>query len=639
MRVKSGMMVLSLLFVCMFAHVAFVGPVSAATVDVQNASYYSSGTSLSLNEQIQSILDGASSGDTIKFLGNVYENLQLIINKKLNIVTNGTRISGSNSSGSAVFLINGSQASGTQIKGFTINTGSGSGVLVNNTRNVTLSNDQISSTNGSAVTANKSSSTVIKNSNITNSNTGITVSNSNNTKILGNRITNSTNGVTINNSVNTTINNTIVSNSKNNGIQVYNSSRTFINNSTVTTTATDRYEEGWGFEGQAPTMGDNQGNGIYVQNSDKTKIAGSNISENYRGISTKDVTNMTLVDNAITNCRWQGILLRGYARTVLIKNNIVENDNDGIVLDCSSKNITIRGNILTDNYIKARGCGNGHGLTYGSNYSGSETSIIEHNIITDNTYPYQDGGIGSNFYGTADYESYLRLLSIYGTNAVTTANTKLVLVRTGVNTYSAYFADGNTGQIETDFYPISLTFTTSTGYSVTVSLVNGVATVTIGGHEGTLTTSFEDVVTSLDLNSALSKLPASYVYSDTDWETELTSIPSSGSSNNPGKNGDINVGSSSGSNPVHGSSSYSNVGLVATTAAAGTVASADGQAGSNGKESSKSKDSKTTQEIVIDDVTNNPEVWGIIGIIVLVIFVLLAYYRKDLMSMIKKSKK
>ena len=80
-------------------------------VYVQDASYYSNG---SLNDQIQSILDNAPSGSTIVFLGTHYENLHLVINNELNLVANGTSISSNLLS--AIFLINGSQASGTSNK-------------------------------------------------------------------------------------------------------------------------------------------------------------------------------------------------------------------------------------------------------------------------------------------------------------------------------------------------------------------------------------------------------------------------------------------------------------------------------------------------------------------------------------------
>ena len=104
--------VLSLLFMSISISAVSLEPVSAASTNIN---------STMTNSEIQTVLDNAASGDTINFLGTLYENIQLTINKTLNIVTNvGTVLSGSDPSGSEVFLINGPGASGTQISGFNI---------------------------------------------------------------------------------------------------------------------------------------------------------------------------------------------------------------------------------------------------------------------------------------------------------------------------------------------------------------------------------------------------------------------------------------------------------------------------------------------------------------------------------------
>lgn len=139
-------------------------PVSAASTNI---------TSSMTNSDIQNVLDNAAPGDTINFLGTFYTNIQLTINRTLNIVTYvGTKLTGSDPK-SSVFLINGPQASGTQINGFNI-TGPGSGIIVNNTSNVGISDSSVNST-GTAVTVNQNSCTVIKNVSATGSSTGINV--------------------------------------------------------------------------------------------------------------------------------------------------------------------------------------------------------------------------------------------------------------------------------------------------------------------------------------------------------------------------------------------------------------------------------------------------------------------------------
>jgi parallel beta-helix repeat protein len=615
MNAKNGLMVLSLLFVCMFAHVAFVEPVSAATVDVQNASYYSNGT-LSLSEQIQSILDNAASGDTIKFLGNVYENLQLVINKKLNIVTSGTKISGSNSSGSAVFLINGSQASGTQISGFTIDANAGSGIILNNTRSVTLSNDQISSTKGSAVTVNKSSSTVIKNSNITDSNTGVTISNSNNTKITGSTIKNNTeDGVDVENSVNTTLSQDQILNNAKRGVNVYNSKNTTIASSTI---------KGNGNNSNAGLSSDE--GGVYVKSSSGVKITKSKITDNSQGVSVVDASNVIINSNTIVGNYGEGILLSGSVNGITVTSNYIDGNNNGIMVNYYTGNhVNISGNFVTGSVDRIKNEDSGNGMSFGSGYCvRSVTEVIEHNVIVDNgnfEMRARDASttpkIGSNW-----YSGRLCPALEYA------ASMQLELERTGTNSYTVSFLDGVTGELVTDLYPTLVTLTAD-GYSQTGTTQNGKVTFTVSYDHltGMITATAYGVSVSIPWNSQKTNS------GNTD-NGNSGSVPSSGSGitgNGPGSGS----GSGSGSASSSGSSSGTSGSLSSTTGVMAASAAA-GQAGSNGEGDSKSK---TAQELFIDNAVKNSHVWGIVGIIVLIVLVLMAYYRKDLMSMIKKSRK
>ena len=81
-------------------------------------------------------------------------------------------------------------------------------------------------------------------------------------------------------------------------------------------------------------------------------------------------------------------------------------------------------------------------------------------------------------------------------------NSHLTVVRTGENTYAAYFID-STGNTVTGFPPVNITFTVG-GVPYNVTTVNGIANFTV------LNTSslFEDVTASFDHISILaSKLP------------------------------------------------------------------------------------------------------------------------------------
>jgi len=112
-----------------------------------------------------------------------------------------------------------------------------------------------------------------------------------------------------------------------------------------------------------------------------------------------------------------------------------------------------------------------------------------------------------------------------------------------------------------------------------------------------------------------------------------------GYSNNDNSNSESSSNTNYGNNPGTGSSGGSS-GSGASSGSASAVgataaASAAGSSGSSGQGQS----SQTVQELITDEITKNPNVWAIIGVILLLVLVLGAYYRKDLMNMIRKSKK
>jgi len=674
MKTKSRMIIFSLLFWGVFINIALIGSVSASTVNV---------TSTMNNSQIQSVLDDASSGDTINFLGKFYENIQLTINKTLNIITSvGTVLSGSNSSDSAVFLINGSKASGTTISGFNI-TNSRAGVVINSTSNTTLMNNSIISANGSAVTINKSSGTYIKNNNMTGSATGITVADSKNTTITKNRVTNNTNGVTISNSADTTLKQDNLSYNAGNGVGIYNSVNTAVNDSTIRNNKNNGFEISKSNKTiiNSSKITYNSANGVYVESSDKFKVSDSNISNNYYGVSLKGVSNATVKNNTIKNNYLHGVFLSGSIKTSFVTGNLITENGNGIKVDCSLKNLTISGNTIT-NSVENGGAREevGHGVSFGSNYIYSPTLKLEHNIILNNQHrdidshdsPYTSY-IGSNFYGSDPF--------ICG--AITT-ETSLVVIRTGENTYVAFFLDGDTGEIESDFPATEVTFTTSEGYLITIDPANGGATgypvtgkdtgvtgttgqgliwltVTFNDStpKGTLTATAYDISVTIDLNSAYSVLPAKSDSSYSDWSDgyiipddpiyvpaePVTPDKPSGPGgpegpegpDGPGGSGNNHTNNPSSSNSTNGTrtNSVPNTGTLALTAAAQSAGSSAGDAGSN---SAGSSNSKTAHELFIDNTVKNPTLWSIIGIIVLIVVIFGVYYRNDLMNMIKKSK-
>ena len=411
-------------------------PVSAASTSI---------TSTMTSSEIQSAIDSSSAGDTINFLGKVYENIQLTINKTLNIVTSaGTVLTGYDPN-SAVFLINGPQASGTRISGFNI-TGPGSGILINNTSGVTLSGDNINST-GTSVTVNQSSNTVIKNVSAAGSSTGINVSNSANTKITGSNITNN----------------------RERGVGIYNSNNTSINNSTINS------------NGDSSTSGySSDGGAVYVKGSNGVKITGNQIKGNSQGVTAADSCNVDINNNTITDNYGEGILLNGtLLENISVKSNDIEKNSNGIVLNYNKGiNINISGNIITKSMWNSLPDGedSGNGISFGSGYtSNSGTGIIEHNVIMNNAHKEIDAhdsaidtvSVGSNWYGTTDMASGIEC-------KVNTDAIYLKLVRTGENTYMAYFINNGTKEIVTDLPSIPVTFTAG-NLSKTIMTQNGTA--------------------------------------------------------------------------------------------------------------------------------------------------------------------
>ncbi|MBI4813419.1 MAG: right-handed parallel beta-helix repeat-containing protein [Methanobacterium sp.] len=660
MNFKNKMTIFSLLLILVSVSVTMAGPVSAKTIYVQDQSYYSGN---SQNEQIQSLLDAAELGDTVKFMGLFYENLHLSVNKKLNITsTKGTVINSSSSL--PVFLINGLQASGTQISGFTIDTKGSSGIYVNNTRKTVISDNQLKSTNGSAVKVNGSSNTYIENNKITGSDTGIEIKNSKNSQINGNNLTHNQNGVTLNNAKNTTINNTNISdntenglevdssagttvnqsnieNNGNNGVAISNSNRTIVYNSTV--------------KGNGKTS---NGNGVSIKSSDKVIISNSQITENYDGINSRDVSELIVVYNYILENNNDGIELSGVAKNVQIAYNKIQRNLYGIKLDSSSNNLNITGNLITEQIANDIDPLSGAGISFESNYIQTSTNIIEHNAIYGNQGKNADARnsneiysaenlipIGSNWYGTNDQ------LGINVCCMVKSSATQLQIIRTGYDTYAVIFVDGDTGEIESDLPSLMVKISKNDAQQVQyVYTTNGTTIGTLLGDKNRLA-------------YVAASAGQSTVYGE--WGMEISSITApfsktrtinyfaasgdeEGSDDTPGSGtdgpGTSDSGTNSGNNPTSSDSSgsSSNNGVSSGVLALGTAAAASAAGSSSSQRGSSdtgTSQSKTAQELIIDEINQKSQFWGIIPIIILIIVVLGAYYHKDIMNMVEKSKK
>lgn len=90
MNIKKVNKVFNLLIICLFA-LCLISVVSASNdvvnVDFSNGTSYSITSDLS-NDEIQTMFNGASNGDTFEFTSKKYDNISLIIDKQLKIVSN-----------------------------------------------------------------------------------------------------------------------------------------------------------------------------------------------------------------------------------------------------------------------------------------------------------------------------------------------------------------------------------------------------------------------------------------------------------------------------------------------------------------------------------------------------------------------
>jgi len=575
---------------------------SAPDVFVQDASHYSG----SLNDQIQAILDNAAPGSTVEFQGQLYENLQLVINKPLNIISKiGTKISSSNPSGTAVFTINETLASGTTINGFIIeNIGEGSGILVNHTRDATISNVQATSTSGSAIAINGSSNTKIKNSFVTGSSTGINVSNSTNTQINNSDITNNNNGTNLENSTNTSFNHNQIVNNGKNGISVVNSDNiTIDSNSLIQNGNTSK-----------------SGSGIYLENTTNIHINNNQINDNYYGITANNISNALIERNSFINNAMDGILFTVNVTNTTVSSNTIQKNDNGINVNCANENLNISGNLITDNTKKAPGKKDfhGNGILLGSGYNYSPTILVNHNVILNNANMDLQSCQAQTYYipGSNWIGSYCKKVTY-------DPQIKMEIVRTGDNQVSVIFRDGKTNDIATDLPSIDVNIRIQ-DQTWTGKTTNGIFTVIYNfmASGGDMIGSSYNMVVSTAYNSVISSVLGYNGNSNSD---------GSGNTNYGNNQGTGGSGGSSGSGASSGSAS--SLGTVAATAALEGSGSSSGQSGSNSESCSQ-----CVQELFVDDKTSS-QVWSIIGIIGLLILVLGVYYRADLITMIKKSKK
>ncbi len=596
---------------------------------VQKASYYTNG---SLSKQIQHILNNAASGSIIVFKGSSYDNLQLVINKKLSLVSNiGTKINVSNPSGSAVFLINSTKASGSKIIGFTINSTKNPGILINNANNITISNNRISSTSAAIRIINSSKTNIIKNQFI-NSLIGISILNSDNIHLSGNNI----------------------SKNSNVGVFIYNSSDITLINSQITK------------NGDNKTAGINsEEGGAYILNSKRINILNNNISNNSQGITVRGQNGLSsavlIKSNKINDNYGEGILLSGKLKNITASWNYIERNANGIQMDYSNgQQIIIQSNYIASS-VKDRFDvaveDSGTGINFGSHYQSDSkyqtgNEIVQYNVITGfntgNSKKYVSGHdtsdkidelpIGLNVY---DYHFEGKNPASFDGNTnnfchkIRTEAASLVLVKVAPNVVVAEFQDANGNSINNLLPNVSVDlFLSGTTRSVPIGQKIEISSNNI------ISAAYKQMSSSLNVYS--STLQQNYkdtlkIYSD----DSDNSNGGKGNNNNENSNNNGGNGTKPGNTNSRGSTQgpATNTGISSPASAASSSSAAGSEGTKTSTESSTNSNSKIAQEIFPITENKNVQIWSIIGIILLLIIVSVIYYRKEILTMLKKSKK
>ena len=150
------------------------------------------------NDDIQSIIDNANSGDTIQFNDKSYDNISIVVNKRLNIVsTKGSTIKTSDSISQKAESMGIDKsfgfyftklASGSVLKGITLTGNSDYEIFVEGGTDISISNNTISGGKSAGIHLNNSRNIIVKNNKVKNSFNGIYLDNVNESVIDGNRI-------------------------------------------------------------------------------------------------------------------------------------------------------------------------------------------------------------------------------------------------------------------------------------------------------------------------------------------------------------------------------------------------------------------------------------------------------------------
>ena len=186
------------------------------TITVNNTRVVEEGLS---NSEIQKIIDNAKANNVILFKGSSYENVNLVIDKRLTLLSNSNTVLKSGSS-NPVISIKGKGASSSIVRGFNIQ-GKGDGISISDANYVIVRDNDISVSGNGIVATGTKYLNITKNSIVKNGKNGIVLIKSEDTHIYSNKINNNGNdGIQLTKSSNTYIYSNTLSNNGGNGVQL-----------------------------------------------------------------------------------------------------------------------------------------------------------------------------------------------------------------------------------------------------------------------------------------------------------------------------------------------------------------------------------------------------------------------------------
>ena len=248
-------------------------------------------SSSSTNDEIQTIFNRLKSGDTVEFVDKNYSNISIVVDKKVNIISNKNSVINTVDSisdkarqmgieNSFGFYLT-SAASGTVIKGLTFAGNADYPILIEGADSVTIENNTVKS-------AKKA---------------GIFIENSKKDNIRNNRIYNAYDGIYINNVNSSKISFNNVYSNRHDGMVLYNVASNDINNNTIR---------------------ENDLDGVHLENATSNRILGNKIIKN--GVS--------------------GLRTEGFTTTNKISYNNISSNSINVYIDSTSKSDNITYNTM-----------------------------------------------------------------------------------------------------------------------------------------------------------------------------------------------------------------------------------------------------------------------------------------------------